>query len=57
MRILEIFDREGRLTEPVPPGDTLFGVPAFAYSAFVTEMAAWVAASLRGGSSAALTGC
>jgi glycosyltransferase involved in cell wall biosynthesis len=55
MRFLEIFDREGRLTEPVPSGDTLFGVPAFAYRAFVTEMAAWVAASLRGRSSAALT--
>jgi glycosyltransferase involved in cell wall biosynthesis len=55
MRFVEIFDGEGRLTEPGPLGDTLFGVPAFAYRAFVTETAAWVGASLRGRSSAALT--
>jgi GT2 family glycosyltransferase len=54
MRFLEIFDRQGRLTEPAPDADTLFGVPAFAYRGFATESAAWLAMALRGRGSAAL---
>jgi glycosyltransferase involved in cell wall biosynthesis len=55
MRFLEIFDREGHLTRPEPSGDTLYGVPAFAYRAFVQDAKGWLVTSLRGRSSAALT--
>jgi glycosyltransferase involved in cell wall biosynthesis len=55
MRFLEIFDRDGRLDEERVSGETLFGVPASAYRALLSEGAGWLGAKVRRRESAALT--
>jgi hypothetical protein len=55
MRFLEIFDRDGRLGEERVSGETLFGVPASAYRAFLSEGAGWLGAQVRRRESVALT--
>jgi hypothetical protein len=55
LRFLEIFNREGRLTEPSAVADTLFGVPASAYRALLSESAGWLGAKVRRRESVAMT--
>lgn len=55
MRFLEIFDRAGRLDETPGAGETLFGVPAFAYRSLLIEGVRWLRATARRQESEALT--